>query len=89
MLKQSFLPADLHVYEVGQGFFVVTLASQEILKTKSESSALGCYLALKRTLEKLLLTPERTAAKKIRLLERAVESFIGRTPAHSVRLKWH
>jgi len=71
MLNLSFPPGDLHLSKNEQGFFVLTLAGREILKTKSQRAAFAKYHSLRRGLEKLFPTPEPTAAEKSALLELA------------------
>ncbi len=73
MLNLSFPPGDLHLSKSEQGFFVLTLAGREILKTKSQRAASAKYHSLRRELEKLFPTPEPTAAEKSVLLEREVK----------------
>jgi hypothetical protein len=73
MLNLSFLPGDLHLSKDAQGFFVLTLADREILKTKSQRAASAKYHSLKREIEKLLPAAEITAADKRDLLEREVK----------------
>jgi hypothetical protein len=76
MLKLSFSPGDLRLSNNAQGFFVVTLAGREILKTKSQRAASAKYHSLRRGLEKVFPTAEPTAAEKSALLEREVENSI-------------
>jgi hypothetical protein len=72
MLNLSFLPGDLHLSKDGQGFFVLTLADREILKTKSQRAASAKYHSLRREIEKLFPAAEITAVDKSALLEREV-----------------
>jgi hypothetical protein len=72
MLNLSFPPGDLHLSQNAQGFFVVTLAGREILKTKSQRSAAGRFHSLRKELEKLFPAHEPTAAEKSELLKREI-----------------
>lgn len=73
MLNLSFLPGDLHLSKDAQGFFVLTLADREILKTKSQRAASAKYLSLRREIEKLFPAAEKTPEEKRTLLEREVK----------------
>ena len=83
MLKLSFPLADLHLCENEQGFFVVSLAGKEILKTKSQRSARGRYLSLKSKFEKRFPASELTPVEKRKLLEREVKRSIMQHPPPS------
>jgi hypothetical protein len=74
MLNLSFLPGDLRLSKNEQGFFLLTLAGREILKTKSQRAASARYLTLRTKLEKLFPTPEPTATDKSALLELEVRN---------------
>jgi hypothetical protein len=72
MLNLSFPPGDLHLSQNEQGFFVLTLAGRELLKTKSQRSAAGKFHSLRKELEKLFPTHEPTATEKSELLRREI-----------------
>ena len=77
-MNLSFLPADLHLSKNAEGFFTVTLAGEEVLRTKSQRSALSKFNALKAELERKFPTREPTADEKAELLQREVnDSLLG------------
>ena len=77
-MNLSFLPGDLHLSRNNQGLFVVRLAGQEILSTKSERGALNKFNSLRAELEKKFPTREPTAEEKAELLRREIkDSLIG------------
>jgi hypothetical protein len=88
MLNLTFLPGDLHLSKNEQGFFVLTLAGREILKTKSQRAASAKYHSLRRELEKLFPIAEPTAKEKDDLLERAIRdsSVENSRPKRSTRV---
>jgi len=74
----SFLPGDLHLSKTATGLFVVKMAGQELLSTKSQRSALAKFNALRAALEKKFPTQEPTAAEKAELLQREIsDSLLG------------
>ena len=88
MLNLSFLPGDLRLSKDAQGFFVLTLADREILKTKSQRAASAKYHSLRREIEKMFPAVETTPADKRTLLEREVkDSSVERwVPKRSTRV---
>jgi len=78
-MNLSFLPGDLHLTKNQSGTFVVKLAGQEVLSTKSQRSALAKFNSLKGELEKKFPTREPTAEEKAELLQREInDSLLGR-----------
>ena len=75
-MNLSFLPGDLHLAQNPEGFFIVTMAGQEILSTKSEHSALAKFHSLRAELEKRFPTREPTAEEKAELLRKEVRDSI-------------
>jgi hypothetical protein len=73
MLNLSFVPGDLHLSQDDHGFFVLTLADREILKTKSQRAASAKYHSLRREIEKMFPAAETTLTDKRALLEREVK----------------
>lgn len=63
-MNLSFLPGELRLLQDADGFFVVKMASQEILRTKSRRSALAKFNSLRAELE------ERFPARHVNLLQR-------------------
>ncbi len=77
-MNLSFLPGDLHLSRSESGLFVVTMAGQEILCTKSQRSALAKFNSLRARLEKKFPTREPTAEEKAELLQREInDSLLG------------
>lgn len=77
-MNLSFLPGDLHLSTSESGMFVVTLAGEEILCTKSRRSALAKFNALRAELEVKFPLREPTAEEKALLLQREIgDSLLG------------
>jgi hypothetical protein len=77
-MNLSFLPGDLHLAKNQSGVFVVTMAGQEILSTKSERAALNKFKALRAELEEKFPMREPTAEEKAELLHREInDSLLG------------
>jgi hypothetical protein len=77
-MKLSFLPGDLHFSKSASGMFVVTMAGQQLLCTKSERSALRKFNSLRAELEQKFPTREPTAQEKAELLHREInDSLLG------------
>lgn len=55
-MNLSFLPGDLHLSKSGNGVFVVRVAGQDILSTKSKRIALAKFNTLRAEFEKRPLT---------------------------------
>jgi hypothetical protein len=90
-MNLSFLPGDLHLVQNEEGFFIVTLAGQKILSTKSERYALVKFRSLRAELEQRFLAHEPTAEEKAELLQNQVKDSIvnlgeGKKPAASARI---
>jgi len=93
-MNLSFLPGDLHLTQNAEGFFIVTLAGEKILSTKSEPFALAKFHSLRTELENRFPTRELTAEEKAGLLRNEVtdsilrENRIGeaKKPAASARI---
>jgi len=75
-MNLSFLPGDLHLSKAGNGQFVVRMAGQEILSTKSQRSALAKFNALRSELEKKFPTREPTVEEKAQLLQREINNSL-------------
>jgi len=74
----SFLPGDLHLSQTDSGIFVVRLAGQEVLSTKSQRSALAKFNALRSELEKKFPTHEPSTEERAQLLQREInDSLLG------------
>ncbi len=77
-MNLSFLPGDLHLSKNVYGIFVVKMAGQEILATKSQRSAIAKFNSLRSELEKKFPTREPTTDEKAELLHREInDSLLG------------
>jgi len=77
-MNLSFLPGDLRLSKSADGVFVVTMAGQDILRTKSQRLALSKFNALRAELEKKFPTREPTPEEKAELLQREInDSLLG------------
>jgi len=77
-MNLSFLPGDLHLSKNADGHFVVTMAGQEILCTKSQRIALTKFNLLRVELEKTFPTRPIIAEERAKLLQREINnSLIG------------
>lgn len=77
-MNLSFLPGDLYLYKSQDGLFVVKMAGQEILSTKSQRSALAKFNSLRAELEEKFPAREPTAQEKAELLQKEVnDSLLG------------
>lgn len=78
-MNLSFLPGDLHLRNNDDGTFVVTMAGEQILATKSKRAAIDKFNALRRELEERFPAREPTPEEKTELLKREIgESLVGR-----------
>lgn len=75
-MNLSFLPGDLHLYQNQDKIFVVKLAGQEILLTKSRRSAVTKFNSLRAELEKRFPAREPTAEEKAALLQREINNSL-------------
>jgi len=77
-MNLSFLPGDLRLSKGDDGRYIVTMAGQEILNTKSQRSALAKFNAIRAELEKKFPTGQPTAEEKAELLHREInDSLLG------------
>lgn len=75
-MNLSFLPGDLHLSKNAEGFFVLKMAGQEILNTRSERSALAKFHSIRTELEQKFPMREPTAEEKAELLQREIKNFV-------------
>lgn len=77
-MNLAFLPGDLRLSKGTDGHFVVSMAGQEILNTKSQRSAVAKFNALRAELEEKFPSREPTAEEKAELLRREIkDSLLG------------
>jgi hypothetical protein len=70
-MKLSFLPADLHLRKDDEEF-VLTLAGEEILRTKVQKKAVTRFNALRTELESKYPARELTPEEKAEALQHAI-----------------
>jgi len=74
----SFLPGELFLYKSETGLFIVKMAGQEILSTKSQRSALNKFNSLRAQLEERFPSRPPTAEEKAELLHEEIsDSLLG------------
>ena len=77
-MRMSFMPADLHVSTDNTGEHVITLAGQEVLRTRSESKALARFKQLRTEMEKTYPARQLTDQEKAEALQNALaDSLVG------------
>lgn len=77
-MNLSFIPADLHLVKDESGQWIVTLAGQEILSTKSRRVALAKFKALRAELEAKFPRRELDPEEKAELMKSAIgDSLVG------------
>ena len=77
-MNLSFLPADLHLRKSESGFYVVSMAGQDIISTKSQRVALSKFNSLRTELEQRFPAHQMTAEEKAELLRREIkDSLVG------------
>ena len=77
-MNLSFRPGDLRLSKSPDGHFVVSMAGQEILNTKSQRSALAKFNSMRAELEKKFPSRQPTAEEKAELLRREIkDSLLG------------
>jgi hypothetical protein len=75
-MNLSFLPGDLRLSKNADGLYIVNMAGQEILKTKSQRSAIAKFNSLRAELEKKFPAREPTAEEKAELLQREINDTL-------------
>lgn len=77
-MNLSFLPGDLHLKNNEYGTFIVTMAGEQIITTKSKKIAIAKFNALRRELEERFPAREPTPEEKTELLKREIgDSLVG------------
>lgn len=77
-MNLSFLPGDLRLSKSSDGRFIVSMAGQEILNTRSQRSALAKFNSLRAELQKKFPSRQATAEQKAELLQREInDSLLG------------
>jgi hypothetical protein len=71
-MNLSFLPADLHLTKTQDGFYLVTLQGQELLRSRSEKTALAKFNKLRRELEQQFPAKEMSPERKQELLSKYI-----------------
>ncbi|HKS81712.1 MAG TPA: hypothetical protein VJR23_09435 [Candidatus Acidoferrales bacterium] len=77
-MNLSFIPGDLHLSKDQDGNFVVTIAGQQILSTKSKRAATSKFHALRKELEDKFPARKPTPEERAELLRKEIgESLVG------------
>jgi hypothetical protein len=71
-MNLSFLPGELYLNKTPDGFYIVTVQGNEVLKTRAEKTALSKYNQLRRELESKFPAREMSAEKKAELLTKHI-----------------
>ncbi len=75
-MNLSFLPGDLYLSKTRDGVFVVRMAGQEILSTRSQRAALAKFNSLRKELENKFPTREPTPEEKAGLLQQEINNSL-------------
>lgn len=77
-MNLSFLPGELYLRKSNNGFYVVCLAGQQILSTKSQRAAVTKFNSLRTELEQRFPARQMTPEEKADLLQREIQdSLVG------------
>jgi glutamate synthase domain-containing protein 2 len=71
-MNLSFLPGDLHLSKDKNGLFIVKIAGQEVLSTRSSRAAVAKFNALRSELEKKFPMAKANVKEKAELLRREI-----------------
>jgi hypothetical protein len=71
-MNLSFIPADLHLTKTQDGFYVVKLQGEEVLRSRSDKKALAKYNRLRRDLEEKFPAQEMSTERKQELLSKYI-----------------
>lgn len=77
-MKASFIPGDLHLTETQDGFHVVAMQGNEILRTRSQRAAAAKFNELRREMQAKYPAPELTPEQKAEIWRKAtLDAMIG------------
>jgi hypothetical protein len=77
-MKASFIPGNLHLTETADGFHVVTMEGNEILRTRSPKAAARKFNDLRCEIESKYPARELTAAEKAEMWQNATaDALVG------------
>lgn len=77
-MNLSFVPGELQLRKNDQDEFVVTMAGEQLLSTRSQRAALGKFNAVRKELEAKFPSREPTPEEKAEFLRREVgDSLVG------------
>jgi hypothetical protein len=77
-MKLSFLPGALFLSRTDDGTFLVTVEGQEVLRTKSQRTAVAQFSKLRQEMEARFPARELTAEEKREILQRSIaDSLVG------------
>ncbi len=77
-MKASFIPGELYLTETADGFYLVTIAGVEVLRSRSERAASTKFTMLRREMESKYPTPELTSEQKAEMRRKALaDAMVG------------
>lgn len=77
-MKMSFIPGDLHLSKDEHGDYVLMLAGQQVLRTRSEKNATARFKELRTEMETRYPARELTPEERASMFRAAVaESIVG------------
>lgn len=77
-MKASFIPGDLHLFEIEGGINVVTVAGAEVCRTRSHKAAAAKYNALRREMETRYPARELSPEEKAEMSRQAMlDAMVG------------
>jgi hypothetical protein len=75
-MKLSFLPGGLHLDSAEDGFFRVTLGGREILRTRSQRTAVSSFNEMRREMECRFPPHELSPEEKARIFRSLMEDAL-------------
>lgn len=68
----SFLPGELYLKKNDEGFYIVSVQDEELLRTRSEKAALSKYNKLRQEMEAQFPAQELSSERKAELLRKYI-----------------
>ena len=75
MMRLSFLPGDLHLFQQSDGTYVVTHQGEQVFRSKLEKRSLAKFNAIRRNLEVQFPARELTPEEKSAALSRSLMNY--------------
>ena len=81
-MKLAFIPGNLHLSQSQDGFYLVTVHNQEILRTRSRQRAIQKFKEVRQQMENAYPAKDVTPEERIETLRKAVAEEVStdRTP---------